>query len=136
MTTKRSGSRGFLFSRLVRLYLLATTLGVLALAGWLFFFVANDEYTWWRTGVTVYGAYLLSPNRIELIVNSCNRNPEVSLLRETDVDVQVKVVTHPHLALLGSTECLDTVEIQLQGPLGARDVVDKHTGEVVRVRSE
>ena len=37
-------------------------------------------------------ASLRSPDRLTLVIDPCNKNPEVSLLRETDVDVQVKVV--------------------------------------------
>ena len=127
-----SDSRRFSSIRPVLPYLVAAALGVLTLVGWLFFFVANDEYTWWRTGVVVREASLLSPDRLRLGVNSCNRNPEVTLLRETNVDVQVKVVTPPIFISLGSAECGDSVNVQLQEPLRDRDVVDKHTGKVVR----
>ena len=133
MFTNSLGSRGFLSGRRGRLYIAAVALGALALAGWLFFFVANDEYTWGRFGVVVSEARLSAPDRLDLIVRSCNRNPEVSLLRETDVDVQVKVVAPLHLSLLGGMDCLDIVEIQLREPLGDRVIVDRHTGQSVIV---
>ena len=122
---KIPNSRRFLY--------IAAAIGALALAGGLFFFAVNGGYAWWRTGVTVFEARLLSTNRLDLIVNSCNRNPEVSLLRETDVDVQVKVVASPHLSLLGGLDCQDAVVVQLRKPLGNRVLIDRHTGQSVSV---
>ena len=127
------GSRRFLSSRTGRLFVAAAAIGALALAGWLLFFVVNGGYAWWRTGVFVFEAYLPSPNRLDLIVASCNRNPEVSLLRETDVDVQVKVVASPHLSLLGGLDCQDAVAVQLRKSLGGRVLIDRHTGHSVSV---
>ncbi|MEA1958431.1 MAG: hypothetical protein U9N44_01990, partial [Chloroflexota bacterium] len=43
----------------------------------------------WRAEVRVVYAELRSPDRLALSVASCNGNPEVSMLLETDVDVQV-----------------------------------------------
>lgn len=86
----------------------------------------------WRGEVGVRRAELVSPNRLALIVHSCNGNPVVSLLRETDVDVLVKVVGSS-TPLLGGQECLDILEVELQQPLGNRIVVDKHTGQTVPV---
>ena len=48
----------------------------------------------WRSDVRVDEAWLLATQRLELIVASCNGAPRVSL-RETDVDVQVKVNPSP-----------------------------------------
>ena len=97
----------------------------------------------WRGEVSVVRAELRSPpglklsralarDRLALIVDSCNGDPEVSLLRETDVDVQVKVVASS-TPLRGGKDCRDVVEVQLQEPLGGRVVVDKHTGQSVTV---
>lgn len=87
----------------------------------------------WRGEVRVVEAALLSPDRLALAVGSCNGDPAVVLLRETDVDVQVKVVASS-TPLLGGKDCLDGVVIQLQKPLGSRGVVDKHSGKSVPVR--
>ena len=109
-------------------------MGLLAVAVGLFFFVGNGGCKW-RTGASVLEAESISPSRLLLIVRSCNQNPEVSQLRETEVDVQVKVLVDIHPFLLGGEDCLDAVEVQLQEPLGDRDVIDKRSGQVVRVRS-
>ena len=134
MATNRSGSRGFLSSWPGRLYIAAVVMGSLALGFWLFSFIYNGGYSW-RTGATVYKAHLIAPDRLDLIINSCNQNPEVSLFRETDIDVQIEVVADSIPPSYGA-ECLDAVESQLQEPLGGRDIVDARTGEVVRVQAE
>ena len=84
--------------------------------------------------VSVMEAELRSPDRLTLIVASCNKDPEVSLLRETDVDVQVRVTAFftPSLSV---QECQDAVDLQLQEPLGDRVLVDDHTGQIVAVRT-
>lgn len=136
MTTNRSGSgsRRFSSGRRRRLYTAVAVMGLLAIAVGLFFFIGNGGCTW-RVGASVLEAESISPSRLLLIVRSCNQNPEVSQLRETEVDVQVKVLVDIHPFLLGGEDCLDAVEVQLQEPLGDRDVIDKRSGQVVRVRS-
>ena len=86
-----------------------------------------------RAEVDVREAVMQSPERLELVVASCNENPEVSLLRETDVDVQVRVIADYDFFAQSGDDCQDIVEVQLQEPLGDRVVVDKHTGKVVSV---
>ncbi len=86
----------------------------------------------WRSEVSVVEAELRSPDRLVLFVDSCNEDPEVTLLRESDIDVQIKVVASS-TPLRGGGDCLDMVEVQLQEPLGDRVVVDKHTGQSVSV---
>ncbi|MCI0437775.1 MAG: hypothetical protein L0177_01430 [Chloroflexi bacterium] len=89
----------------------------------------------WRSEVSVAEAELRSPQRLVLTVNSCNGDPEVSLLRETDVDVQVKVVASS-TPFRGGCDGQDSVEVRLQEPLGGRVVVDKHTGQRVTTRRQ
>ena len=134
MITSRPASRGFLSSRIGRLYIAAVALGALALAFWLFTFIGNGGYNW-RMGVGVHSASLGAPDRLRLSVDAdCNKNPEVSRLAETDVDVQVKVVADATPFLHG-VDCRASVAVQLQEPLGDRDVVDKLTGEVLISKS-
>ncbi len=95
-------------------------------------FIGHGGYTW-RSEVGVLKAELRSPDRLTLIVASCNKDPEMSLLRETDVDIQVKVIADSHPFLLGGGDCVDIVEAQLQQPLGDRVLVDDHTGQLVIV---
>ena len=73
-----------------------------------------------------------SPQRLDLLVASCNRNPAVSLLRESDVDVQVKVKVDADFRS-SEEDCLDSVEVHLQEPLGDKAIVDKHTGKSVSI---
>ena len=133
--TNHPGLRGFLSGRRRRLYIglfiAAVAIGAVAFAVWLFFFVGNGRDTS-RAGVSVIQARLIAPDKLRLNVNSCNKNAGVSDLVETDVDVQVKVVADYDPSPLFVQECDDAVEVQLAKPLGDRDVVDKHTGEVVR----
>lgn len=129
--TDNSGLRRFLSRRLAFLAVAAVALlftgFVAAFLAWLL--LGGGV---WRSEVSVVGAELRSPDRLALIVDSCNGNPEVSLLRETDVDVQVKVRASS-TPFRGGPECQDVVEVQLQEPLGGRLVVDKHTGQSVSV---
>ena len=88
----------------------------------------------WRGEVSVVGAELRFPHTLELIlsVDSCQGNPEVSQFRETDREVQVKVVASS-TPFRGGRDCLDSVKVQLQDPLGDRLVVDRHSGQSVSV---
>ena len=130
-----SGSRRSLSDRRRSLYTVCAVIGLLAIAIGLFIFIGNGGCTW-RAGVSVAEARLIAPDRLRFGVNSCNKNPEVSRVVETDVDVQVKVVADSHPFLLGGQECMDSVEVQLQEPLGDRDVIDRRGGVVVRDASQ
>lgn len=81
---------------------------------------------------------MIAPGRLELYVCDMNpdRNPEVAHLVETEVDVQVEVIAAPHPYLSGGQDCRDRAVIQLQEPLGDRDVVDACIGKVVRLQSQ
>lgn len=128
--TYSSSSRGFLSVRLLGCLIVAVVvIGLAVFVAWLF-----PGGGAWRSEVSVVRAELRSPDRLALIVGSCNGDPEVSLLRETDVDVQVKVVASS-TPLRGGKDCRDAVEVQLQEPLGGRVVVDKHTGQSVTVNT-
>ena len=83
------------------------------------------------SAVSVKSASLISPDRLELLVDSCHGAPRVSL-EETDNDVHVKVIAFS-TPLRGGIDCLETVEVFLQEPLGDRIVVDKHTGQTVAI---
>ena len=71
------------------------------------------------------------PDRLTLGVASCNGAPRASF-RETDVDVQVKVIAF-FSSFHGGDDCMDGVDVCLRMPLGDRVVIDKHTGQEVSV---
>ena len=87
-----------------------------------------SSHTW----ASVRSTFLRAPDLLFLYASTCDEYPEVSSLVETDVDVQVEVVAESHLYPPGGQDCRNRVSIRLQEPLGDRDIVDKHTGEVVR----
>ena len=128
--TNTSGSRRLLSGRLGLLIIAAVVvIGLMAFAVWLFlgFGVYNM-----RGEVSVLRGYVHYPDRLILVTGGpCEGDQQVSLLRETDVDVQVKVVASSRPSFQGGSDCEPAVEVQLQEPLGDRVVVDKHTGELV-----
>ena len=130
--TNSSGSRGFLSGRLGPIIIAVLVTGlvvfVACFAVWL-----NLGGGAWRGEVSVMEAVLLAPQRLDLGVASCNGAPRVSL-RETDVDVQVRVMSFS-TPFRGGNECDDHVEVYLREPLGDRVVVDRHTGQLVSVRT-
>ena len=68
-----------------------------------------------------------------LTADTCNENPEVSLLRETDAEVQVMMRADAFPFRQSYPDCVEAITVQLQSPLGDRAVVDKHTGRTVSV---
>ena len=133
MMTSSSGSRGFLSGRLGPIIVAVVVTGlvvfVACFAVWL-----NLGGGAWRSEVRVMEAVLLAPQRLDLGVASCNGAPRVSL-RETDVDVQVKVIAFS-TPFHGGNDCDDHVDVYLREPLGDRVVVDRHTGQLVSVRTD
>ena len=83
------GSRYSLFTRLGLLIctVLVTGLVVFVACVWVWYNFAGGG---WRSAVTVNGATYRYPDRLALNVASCHAGPEVSLLRETDHEVEVK----------------------------------------------
>lgn len=107
----------------------AIALGLAVLVGWMLFVGVT-----WRGPVPVLAAESRQPDRLALIVDSCQANPEVSLLRESSKKVEVEVIATKTFRLRGGgNDCQDLVEVQLQEPLGDRTVVDLHSGKAVSV---
>ena len=131
--TNSSGSSGLISGHPKSLIVAVVATGLAVVVAGLFLLIGLGGYTW-RHEVSVVDAESLSPYSLRLSVASCHKNPELSMLRETDVDVQVKVVADSHPFLQGRNDCQDSVEVKLQEPLGRRVVVDKRTGRVVSVR--
>ncbi|MFA5056208.1 MAG: hypothetical protein WC562_08615 [Dehalococcoidia bacterium] len=130
--TNESGLRRFLSGRprhikiLVALLVFAVVLGVTVFAAWQLLGGV------WRGEVSIMEASLISPDRLVLFVSSCQGDPEVTLLHETDVDVQVKVIASS-TPLKGGLSCQDSIEVQLQQPFGDRVLIDMHKGQLVNV---
>ena len=86
-----------------------------------------------RHEIAIKVAWLDSPDTLVINANTCHRNPELALFRETDVDVRVKMVVDPDPYPLGGPECLEELIVELQEPLGDRPVIDAHTGRSLSV---
>ena len=130
--TRGASFKAILSSRRGRLAIAVSLIALLALVAVPWFCRGVGA---WRSEVRVMEAHLLSPTRLALYVGSCRGSPEVSLLREADAEIQVKVVSWV-TPLLGGEDCLDAVHIQLEEPLGDRVIVDRHNGEQVDVSGE
>ena len=82
----------------------------------------------WRSGVNVVDARLDAPDTLILAVESCHGAPRVAMSHETDVAVYVRIIAFS-TPMHGGLDCLDSVNVYLEEPLGDRSVVDMHTGE-------
>ncbi len=129
--TSSSDSKGFLSGRLGPIIVAVVVTGLVVFVACLAFWL-NLGGGVWRDEVGVRAATLHSPDRLGLTVTSCSGNPRVSYLRETNVDVQVRVVASS-TPFHGGGDCFDLVMVRLGKPLGDRGVVDKRTGQVVSV---
>ena len=123
-----AGSKGFLSNQCglqaVAVALAALAVGVACFMVWQY--IRGDE----SREVGVAEARLVSPKRLELLVDTCHP-PQLSLW-EREADLRVKAMsTSP--SLQGDADCGFTVEFDLQEPLGDRAIVDDHTGKVVNV---
>ena len=92
----------------------------------------------WRSWKGVEEAQLTAPDRLSLIVNSCEGTPQISTIRQTEVDIQVQLYVL-HILRGGADvhfpQCLTRVDIPLSEPLGNRKLIDLHTGQSVSVSS-
>ena len=130
MNTDVSSARNcFLSDRMWLLIVSAIASGLLVIMG-----CGGDAALGEVREVSVMEAELLAPDRLIFIVASCNKDPEMSLLRETDVDVRVRVTAF-FAPSLSDQDCQDSLEVQLQEPIGDRLLVDDHTGQLVSVRA-
>ena len=129
------GSRYSLFTHMGHLICTVVVTGLLVFVAcvWVWYNFAGGG---WRGAVTVprasYGYAPENPYGLGLSVNSCLGDPKVTQVRETEHEVEVKVIafTRP---FHGGRDCADGAAVQLREPLGGRIVVDGHTGQRVRV---
>ena len=129
--TSNSGSRRFFSGRLGTIIVTAVITGLLVFMA-CFMVWHHLGGGAWRGSVSVYRALFVPPDQLILSVASCNGNPEMIFVRETEVDVQVEVIAFS-TPWIGGDDCADQVNLRLAEPLGDRIVVDKHTGQSVSV---
>lgn len=127
--TESSGPRKFLSGRLGPIVVSVIVTGLLVFVACLLVWYHFGGGAW-RSGVSVVDARLGQPQTLILTVASCQGAPRVAELRETEVDVQVRVIAFS-TPLHGGTDCQESVKAHLEDPLGDRLVVDKHSGRIV-----
>jgi len=79
-------------------------------------------------GVAIVEAYIIAPTAFRVNVTSCNGEPSVQSLIETAEEIRLLVVSDKAPS---TNECLDTVTVELQSPIGERRLVDEHSGETI-----
>lgn len=83
-------------------------------------------------GGEIFGATLAGEDSISVEVPTCNGDPELGRLTETDEDVVIQVIS-TQVVRGGSDACLDSLLVTLDAPLGDRALVDETSGRVLRV---
>lgn len=85
-----------------------------------------------RGPVEIDGATLEGPSSIQLVLPSCHGDPEVTALVEGADRVEVEVTT---TTFREGDSCQDLLVVELEAPLGDRELVDATSDEAVRVQS-
>jgi hypothetical protein len=87
-----------------------------------------------RRPVSLAGAavHLVEQRELVVYVPSCNGEPAVDAFEETDTQVNIQIVTTV-VTSGDSDDCLDSVIVTLNEPLGDRDVIDLMSGETLTV---
>lgn len=80
-------------------------------------------------GGELYGASV-DGSLLSIEVPTCNGEPEVTMLEETDDQVRVEVVSQRQR---GGDACLDGVRVELDRPLGDRVLIDVTSGRTLQV---
>lgn len=91
------------------------------------YFVFEEDPTETGAGVADDGKVL------QVMVESCQGEPEISAVDETDTEVQVAVVSTTYTSF-GTEVCRDYVIVELAQPLGDRTVIDALTGQVLDLK--
>lgn len=81
-----------------------------------------------RTTVGFNEAHDFGGTTLQLIVGSCNGDPEVTALEETADEVRIEVTSTIPAPGWGGDGCLDSFDVVLDAPLGDRRLVDLTTG--------
>ncbi len=80
-----------------------------------------------RRGPTRLGDeyHLSDGTTLDVAVQSCNGDPELAELEETETEVRIQVVATTYR---DTDDCLDSIQIKLTAPVGDRAVIDVTTG--------
>lgn len=102
---------------------------------WAFEVVDAPEESTVRGPVEIWEAYTGGGTGLQLTVGSCNGEPEVTVLEQSDTEVRIEVTSTTPAPGWPGEDCLDGLELTLDAPLGDRALVDVTTGEAVAVRA-
>lgn len=102
---------------------------------WAFEVVDAPEESTVRGPVEIWEAYTGGGTGLQLTVGSCNGEPEVTVLEQTDTEVRIEVTSTTPAPGWPGEDCLDGLELTLDAPLRDRALVDVTTGEAVAVRA-
>lgn len=100
---------------------------------WAFEVVDAPEESTVRGPVEIWEAYTTGGTGLQLTVGSCNGEPEVTVLEQTDSEVRVEITSTTPAPGWPGEDCLDGLELTLDAPLGDRALVDVTTGDIVAV---
>lgn len=101
---------------------------------WAFEVVDAPEESTVRGPVEIWEAYAADGPGLQLTIGSCNGDPEVTVLEQTDTEVRIEVTSTTPAPGWPGEDCLDGLELTLDAPLGDRTLVDLSTGDTVQVR--
>ncbi|GEN81512.1 hypothetical protein [Actinotalea fermentans] len=101
---------------------------------WAFEVVDAPEESTVRGPVAIGEAFVSDGPGLQLTVGSCNGDPEVTVLEQTDTEVRIEVTSTTPAPGWPGADCLDGLELTLDAPLGSRTLIDVTTGDVVGVR--
>ena len=100
---------------------------------WAFEVVDAPEDSTVRGPVGIWEAFAADGPVVQLTVGSCNGDPEVTVLEQTETEVRVEVTSTTPAPGWPGADCLDGLELTLDAPLGDRTLVDLTTGDTVTV---
>ena len=114
-----------------RVWIVASVTVIAALVGALL--VAMNRGVSWRSEFAISYAELAEPNLLWLGVGTCNENPEIGTVEESDEAVKVAIVSTRTFGGPGSSDCMDIVHVELSAPLGDRTVIDLSSGKELAI---
>jgi hypothetical protein len=71
---------------------------------------------------------------VTIVVGTCEGDPRVRLQEEVGTEVRLLVESRRLYLAGGQKECLDSVPVELEAPLGSRRIIDLRTGKPVTPR--